>query len=161
LAQAVCAMVTASVAPSPDRLDAARRQIDLGRLERVRVVVRKNLRSPSLGPATLCRAVGLSRSQLYRLLEDVGGVARYIQSQRLREAHAMLSGSGAAKPVSVISEELCFADASTFSRAFRREFGCSPSEVRSAAPGGLALAVLSRGRAGGETVDFSDLLRGF
>jgi AraC-like DNA-binding protein len=161
LAQAVGAMVSAAIAPSPDRLDSARRQIDLGRLERVRVVVRKNLRSPSLGPAALCRAVGISRSQLYRLLEDVGGVARYIQSQRLQEAHAMLSDTRASKPVSVVSEELCFADASTFSRAFRREFGCSPSDVRSAVPGDLALASVSHSRFRRETADFSDLLHGF
>jgi AraC-like DNA-binding protein len=161
LAQAVGAMVAASIAPTVDRLDIARRQIDLGRQERLRVVVRKHLRSPSLGPETLCRAVGISRSQLYRLLDDAGGVARYIQSQRLLEAHAMLSGFGAVKPISVIAEELCFADASTFSRAFRREFGYTPSEVRSVAPAGLAPSALPRGGSGVGTLDFSDLLRGF
>ena len=39
-------------------------QIELGRKERVRQVVRRHLRTPTLGPRTLCRIVGMSRSNL-------------------------------------------------------------------------------------------------
>ena len=42
------------------------------------------------GQSTLCRLVGMSRSNLYRLLEEKGGVAQYIQSYWLMEAHAVL-----------------------------------------------------------------------
>jgi AraC-like DNA-binding protein len=107
--------------------------MDLGRLERARQTVRKHLRSPALGPMTLCHLLGISRSHLYRLFEDVGGVARYIQSRRLHEAHAILSHAATTKPISLIAEELCFPDTSGFSRAFKREFGYRPSEARFAA----------------------------
>nr|WP_294553855.1 helix-turn-helix domain-containing protein [uncultured Rhodopila sp.] len=132
LKEAISATVAACVAPAPDRVAEATEQLDLGRLERVRCAVRKHLRSPSLGPRLLCRYVGTSRSQLYRLLESEGGVARYIQRQRLLAAYAILCDPSADKPIATIAEEFCFADASGFSRAFRQEFDTSPSDLRTA-----------------------------
>ena len=161
LADAVGAMVAAAVAPSAERVAVARRQIDLGRMERVRQAVRRHLRTPTLGPTTLGRLVGMSRSNLYRLLEDAGGVAQYIQSQRLLASHSLLSDPATTQPISAIAEDLCFADASSFSRMFRREFGRSPSEVRSAALAGQAPSTTRRNRAPTEGADFGELLRGF
>jgi AraC-like DNA-binding protein len=143
------------------RTAVAKSQIDLGRKERVRQAVRRHLRTPTLEPKTLSRLVGMSRSSLYRLFEDTGGVARYIQSQRLLEAHAVLSDPPTTKSISAIAEDLCFADASSFSRVFRREFGHSPGEVRSAALAGLTLPAALRGHMRPEGADFGCLLRGF
>jgi AraC-like DNA-binding protein len=159
LANAVGAMVAAAVAPSAERVELARRQIDLGRMERVRQAVRRHLRTPNLGPRTLCRVVGMSRSNLYRLFEETGGVARYIQRQRLLEAHAVLSDATTVKSISSVAEDLCFADASSFGRAFKREFDCSPGEVRSAALAGLPAR--PQRQASSEGSDFSHLLHGF
>ncbi len=136
LTNAVRAMVAACIVPSPDRLAAAANQIDMGRMEKVRQIVRSHLRSPFLGPAMVCRMVGASRSQLYRLLESESGVARYIQRQRLLEAYAALQDVWNNRPVAAIAEELCFSDASSFSRAFRNEFGVSPRDVRAASLAG-------------------------
>jgi hypothetical protein len=69
LTNAVGAMVAAAVAPSAERVAVARRQIDVGRKERVRQIVRKHLRTPTFGPMILCRLAGMSRSNLYRLLK--------------------------------------------------------------------------------------------
>jgi AraC-like DNA-binding protein len=161
LANAVGAMVGAAVAPSAERVAVARPQIDVGRKERVRQAVRRHLRTPTLGPRTLGRLVGMSRSNLYRLFEDVGGVGRYIQRERLLEAHAVVTDPAITKSIAAIADDLCFPDASTFSRTFRREFGHSPGEVRSAALAGLASPVPLRGLARPEGADFGDLLRGF
>jgi AraC-like DNA-binding protein len=137
LVTAVEAMAGACLAPSPDRLANARAQMDFTLMERARRAVRAHLRSPSLGPDKLCREAAMSRSQLYRLLESEGGVAHYIQRQRLSESFVMLCDLSNALPIGRIAEMLCFADASSFSRAFRREFGMSPRDVRSASQAGF------------------------
>lgn len=140
LPAAIQAMLSVCLAPTPDAMAAASHQIQLSFMERVRQVVRRNLRSPSLGPDRLCREAGMSRSQLYRVLEQVGGVANYIKQCRLAESFALLSDVSNSQAINEIAEILCFSDASTFSRAFRREFGVSPGDVRSAAHAGIAVA---------------------
>lgn len=102
------------------------------RLERIRQIIDTHLKSPTLGPKKLCRLAGISRSHLYRLFESSGGVARYIQSQRLAEIHSALSDPQKRQSIASIAEEFGFSDASTFGRAFRAEFGCRPSDVRAA-----------------------------
>jgi AraC-like DNA-binding protein len=160
LANAVGAMVAAAVAPSAERSAIAAQQIDVGRRERVRQAVRRHLRTPTLAPKTLSRLVGVSRSNLYRLFEHTGGVARYIQSERLLEARAVLSDPATTRSISAVAEDFCFADASSFSRVFKREFGCSPSEARSVAVAELAPAT-PRSRVQLDRADFGELLRGF
>jgi AraC-like DNA-binding protein len=159
LAKTIGAIVAAAVAPSADRTAIAKPQIDLGRKERVRQVVQKHLRSPTLEPRNLGRMVGMSRSNLYRLFEDTGGIARYIQHERLLEAGAILADPASTQTVSVIAEDLCFADASGFSRAFKREFGYTPREARHAALSGLD--VTPKARVPSARAHFGDLLRGF
>jgi AraC-like DNA-binding protein len=159
LKDAIRAMVAACVAPTPDRMAEATDQLDLGRMERVRGAVRKYLRSPLLGPRLLCRYVGTSRSQLYRLLEREGGVARYIQRQRLLAAYAILCDPSADKPIATIAEEFCFADPSGFSRTFRQEFDASPSEVRAASRLGARPLMQVAPRTMGRGGTLNDLLR--
>jgi AraC-like DNA-binding protein len=130
LSEAIGAMVAACLASEGDRAGSARRQIDFIGLERVRSAVRRYLRSPALGPDLLCRCLSMSRSKLYRLLDSEGGVARYIQRQRLNEAYALLSDPSVDRLITAIADELCFYDTSAFSRAFREEFDTRPSDVR-------------------------------
>ena len=161
LPSAVESMLAACLAPSGDRVAAAGRQMDVTLMERVRRTVRRHLRSPALGPDKPCREAATSRSQLYRLLENEGGVARYIQRQRLSESFAILCDVSNAFPIGRIAETLCFADAASFSRAFRREFGMRPSDVRVAALSGLAPAVTSKGLVDAVVRSFGDCLRSF
>jgi AraC-like DNA-binding protein len=144
LKAAVRSMVAASVAPSVDRIALANGGIRRVILERVRQVVRRHLKSSSLCPSALCTMVGISRSELYRLLEHAGGVSHYIQRQRLLAAYSTLCDPANAQSIQSVSADFCFMDASTFSRAFKREFGQSPSDVRAAAASGTPISAPSR-----------------
>ncbi len=157
---AVQAMIGACLAPSADRLVRADSQINATLMERVRRAVGRHLHSPSLGPAKLCREAAVSRSHLYRLLESEGGVARYIQRRRLSESFTLLSDAANTLSIGRIAEVLCFADASSFSRAFRREFGMAPSDVRATSLNGLRPAApVVRGEH--NINSFADCLRAF
>lgn len=153
---AVEAMIAACLAPSADRAATARRQIDFTMMERVRKAVRENLFSPSLGPKRLCRDAAMSRSQLYRVLGNEGGVAHYIRRRRLSESFSILCDASNAYPIAKVAEMLCFADPSSFSRAFRQEFGLTPREVRAASLAGQTIAAP---KAAG--LSFSESLHGF
>lgn len=164
LPRVVSALLAAGVGcpqgPGRHRVEESGREaVDVARRERVRQLIRANLRSHTLGPRALCRMTGLSRSALYRLFEDRGGVAATIQRERLRIAHAELSDPSDRRPIQEIAEDLGFADASTFARAFRAEFGCAPRDVRL---GALVGAPPPRGRADAASsgaADFVGLLR--
>jgi AraC-like DNA-binding protein len=159
LKNAVGSMIATCVSPSLDRLAAAEGQLNLGRLERVRRVVRQQLRSPLLEPAMLSRSIGMSRSALYRLMESQGGITRFIRRQRLLESRAVLSAPGCDKPIATIAEEFCFSDAADFSRAFRREFGLSPSDARATAQADLIPPSPGKGRMEGGELTFSDFIQ--
>lgn len=102
----------------------------------------------------------MSRSSLYRLFEGEGGIAHYIQRQRLLEAHKVLADPANTATIAAVSKDFCFADASTFCRGFKREFGHSPNDARAAALAGLALPATPSRRPPPDGGDFGALLRG-
>lgn len=159
LKDAVRAMVAACIKPTADRMAAAARPIRASRQELVRRAVERRLRASALGTDMLCAEVGMSRSQLYRLLDGEGGVARYIQHKRLGAAYSELRDTTNRKSISAIAFDLCFSDASSFSRMFRRQFGVSPSDVRAASFGQLAPRLAANDRTLLRSENFGDLIR--
>jgi AraC-like DNA-binding protein len=107
-------------------------EVQAARLARVQAVIRQHLRSPDLSPEWLCRVTGMSRSQLYRLFEPAGGAGREIQRERLRQAHRAIADPDDRRTIHEIGGDLGFAEPTTFSRAFRRQFGYPPSALRRA-----------------------------
>lgn len=161
LTNAVRSMVLACVAPSVGHAVQAASLIDLSRREKARQVVERYLRNPSLGPATLCREIGMSRTQLYRLLQDDGGVARFIQRRRLLQSYTELSDPLNRSSIAEIAETLCFQDASSFSRAFKQEFGMTPRDVRAAWATGQMLTLPGGGDPDAEFATLKDCLSRF
>ncbi len=152
---AIASMLTSAIELAP-RDDTMPRLSDHSVMARVRSAVRRRIASVSLGPKSLCRDVGISRSRLYRLLEGKGGVMRYIQQQRLRACYADLANPADTRPIAVIAERHGFSDPSSFSRAFRREFSLTPSDVRN----GLDKAAFERESRGCLPASLHEHLRG-
>jgi len=75
-------------------------------------------------------AVGLSPFHLMRVFRRAIGVTphQYLMRVRLLRAVALLRDT--ARPVTDVAYDAGWADLSNFNRAFRRELGCSPRELR-------------------------------
>jgi AraC-like DNA-binding protein len=157
LVEATRAMIVACVVRSVDPKAATLGTLDIARRERIRHVIRRHYASAGFGQKQLSALTGISRSQLYRMLEQNGGVAHYIQQWRLRVAHAMLCDPQNRDNIQTIAEQVGFSDLSTFSRAFRREFLHSPTEARS--PGRGEASSLDTFVETPPAIEFSTVLR--
>lgn len=91
--------------------------------------IHSNIDNTLFGPPLFAKKMGMSESQLYKKLKATTGksTALFIRSIRLEKAKLLLLSTK--KSVSEISYETGFNDPSWFSRAFKSEFGYSPSEV--------------------------------
>jgi AraC-like DNA-binding protein len=103
----------------------------LGEIEHFKVISSSlHLGQASLGVDTLCDRFELSRAGLYRLFAPTSP-AGYIQERRLHRAYAMLiSPAFRAWRIIDIAVECRFSSDATFIRAFRRQFGITPGDVR-------------------------------
>jgi AraC-like DNA-binding protein len=113
--------------------EAAAAPIRETRLVQVRRFIDHHLTDPALGPEMICRALGLSRSALYRLFESGSGVAAEIQLRRLARIRERLADPAEGARIGSLAYAHGFASEAHFSRAFRRAFGVAPREVRAMA----------------------------
>jgi AraC-like DNA-binding protein len=131
LVNATRAMICACIVPSMDGAEEGRDPITTVLLERARRFVQEHLFNAQLDATIIQHELGMSRSKLYRLFEPSGGVAHYIQRRRLLNAHSALADPGSRHlRIMDIGEQHGFNDGAEFSRAFKREFGYTPSDVR-------------------------------
>ncbi|QTQ30018.1 helix-turn-helix domain-containing protein [Aromatoleum bremense] len=103
-----------------DRLSAARSHID------------RHLHDATLEPATVARALNMSRRSLYNLFEHSGdSPCAYLQRRRLERARDALADPLLARnPITTIAYDHGFSDAAHFSRRFHERYGESPSAYR-------------------------------
>lgn len=89
-----------------------------------------------LTPKGIARAIGVSRTTLYRAFEQTGGVQAHVMARRLELSFAALAGRRGRSPsINQIAFRHGFTSDAHFTRAFKTRFGIRPSDVRSA-PGG-------------------------
>jgi AraC family transcriptional activator of tynA and feaB len=91
-----------------------------------------HLNSAQLAPQTIARSHGISVRHLHRLFKATGtGLAHWIRRCRLdRCAADLLDAAQATERVTQIAFNWGFNDSAHFSRAFKEEFGQSPSVFR-------------------------------
>lgn len=128
LAQTILDLLSVSVAAS-----FAVRPVDRDRHERalrvqLRDEIERNLGSPSLTVARLSRSLGVSRSTLYRLLQDEGGVQAYVRTRRLEKVAEALRREGGRGTIAALAERWGFCDAAYLGRAFRETYGMTPGD---------------------------------
>lgn len=116
--------------------DRAQRHLLLAAIKR-HIDVR--LQTEAASVEQLCRRFQLSRATLYRLFEGEGGLSRYVQEQRLNRAFMRLASTTAPPARTIdLAIDFQFSSDATFVRAFRRQFGLTPGEVRRLARAGAA-----------------------
>ena len=93
-----------------------------------------HLMDGSLGTASLCAALNVSRATLYRVFEPVGGVSGHVREQRLLRIHDVLSAPTGRLHLGRLASDFGFKSQAHFSQLFRDRFGYSPSNVPVQAP---------------------------
>jgi AraC-like DNA-binding protein len=99
---------------------------------RIMEYIRVNLRDPQLSASQIAAAHHVSVRQLYKVLAAHGIVlGDQIRTQRLEECRkAIGSSANSALSIASIARRWGFADASSFARMFRTNYGISPREWR-------------------------------
>jgi AraC family transcriptional regulator len=107
---------------------------DRSRVERALRYIEEHLAEP-LALAEVARASHLSPFHFHRTFRAVVGepVGRYITRRRL-EVAALRLAYEPHTPVTDIALEVGYSSISNFGKAFRAQFGCAPSALRSASP---------------------------
>jgi AraC family transcriptional regulator of adaptative response / methylphosphotriester-DNA alkyltransferase methyltransferase len=86
----------------------------------------------SLSLDSVARSIATSRRQLQRVFGERGTSFR-AELQRVRMARAAELLRGGALPVAAIARAVGYRQPAQFSKAFRRRYGCPPSELRGSA----------------------------
>lgn len=96
----------------------------------VRNTIEEHIDEENFGIAELCRAIGVSRTQLHRKIKALTNVStsHYLRAIRMERAKKLLLETDL--NVSQVSYEVGFSDPKYFSSKFREHFGQRPSDVR-------------------------------
>ncbi len=93
-------------------------------------LIDERLDNPDFTVESICQAMGISRSQLYRTLKDETNLSttRYLRKRRLLKARDLLLGTNLR--IAEICDQTGFTSPQNLSTYFTAEFGLPPSEYR-------------------------------
>lgn len=97
-------------------------------LVKLRKAIDANLDDPDFRIDSLCRQVGMSRSQLHRKLKALTGKSTtdFVRNRRLQRGRELLDGGYG--NVTEVAYAVGFRNLSYFARSFRERFGVQPSD---------------------------------
>jgi len=117
-----------------DGLSDAPDRTDRHLLAAIKRQIESRLDDPGLSVPALAAAIGASRASLYRAFKDEKhGINAYITMARLERVRDLLAG-GDGRAIGNVAFACGFDDVRSFNRLFRRQFGCTPSEMRAPGP---------------------------
>ncbi len=101
-------------------------------LKKVNTIINANINDSEFKVDTMACAMALSRSQLFRKLKTLTNMSpqKYLRFVRLERAKKMLQSKSVDVNVSEVCYQTGFASKSHFTRAFQKEFGFNPSEIK-------------------------------
>jgi AraC family transcriptional regulator, positive regulator of tynA and feaB len=94
--------------------------------------IHHSLADERLSPNAVAEHLGISVRYVHKRFAAFGMTfGNYVRSKRLELVrHDLISEAGGNQPISVVAFRWGFSDLSTFIRAFKKEFGCTPREYR-------------------------------
>jgi AraC family transcriptional activator of tynA and feaB len=106
------------------------------KLREVLSFIHNKLSDPELSPLQTARELGISTRYIHKLLAHVGTTfSAHVTEERLEHIKSeLIAFSGQNLPVSLLAFQWGFNDLSTFNRAFKQRFGCTPSDFRAHSP---------------------------
>ncbi len=97
-------------------------------MERILKCINENIGNSDLDINLICSKAGISRSHLHRKMKEISGltVHEFIQNIRMEQAARMLAEQK--HNITQVAYAVGYSSQPSFSTAFRKHFGCTPSE---------------------------------
>jgi len=93
-------------------------------------IVEQNLGNENFNVDDICKAIGISRVQLYRKVKALLGcsISDYILNRRLKKAKYLLNNENYS--IAEVTYMVGFSTPNYFSTVFKNKYGCTPSEFK-------------------------------
>lgn len=143
MAAQLCDLVALLLGPTRDAAQAAKeRGVRAARLHSIKQEIARSVFRRDLSAEEIAASQRISVSYLRKLFEGDGTTfTDFVLDQRLEQVHRLVTDPrSAALKISALAYDAGFGDLSYFNRAFRRRYGCTPSEARAQAREGCACA---------------------